>query len=106
MALAYVAQMKPPWPLLLDADQSLYASYGMTRGSWWNIYGIRSVWNYLKLIFRGRMPGKPGKDWRQLGGDVLIDPEGIIRLHYVSADPHDRPSVTSILATINDSQVV
>lgn len=97
MALAYVKETKLPWPLLQDTEQQLYNAYGMGRGSWWDIYGPVSVWNYLKLIFAGKGPGKPGRDWRQLGGDVLIAPDGIVRLHYVSADPHDRPTVESIL---------
>jgi alkyl hydroperoxide reductase subunit AhpC len=97
MALAYVKETNLAWPLLKDTELSLYTAYGMGRGTWWDIYNPISVLNYLRLIFTGKGPGKPGRDWRQLGGDVLIDPEGIIRLHYVSADPHDRPSVDSIL---------
>jgi hypothetical protein len=103
MAKAYVANIKMTWPLLLDPEQTLYDAYGMRRGSWWAIYGLPSIWNYLKLIFRGRLPGKPGKDWRQLGGDVLIDPNGIIRLHHISTGPHDRPSVDSILEQVEKS---
>ena len=100
MALAYIKATNLPWPLLQDSEQELYNAYGMTRGTWWDIYNPVSIWNYLKLIFAGRRPGKPGKDWRQLGGDVLIDPQGMIRLHYVSADPHDRPEVGSIIELV------
>ena len=51
-------------------------------------------------MLRGVQPGKPGEDWRQMGGDVLIDPSGIVRLHFVSSDPHDRPSLEEIFATV------
>ena len=97
LALAYVRESELPWPLLLDVDKRLYREYGMTRGSWWRIYGPVSIWNYLKLFMQGKKPGKPGEDWRQLGGDVLIDPQGTVRILYVSTSPHDRPSVNSIL---------
>ena len=100
MAKDYVKEAGLTWPLLIDPEQVLYSAYGMTRGSWWLIYGILSIWKYLKLIFSGRLPGKPGKDWRQLGGDVLIDPDGIVRMHYVSTDPHDRPSVERLLEVV------
>ncbi len=100
MAKAYVESLEMNWPLLLDPQQILYGAYSMVRGSWWDIYGLPSIANYLKLIFRGRLPGKPGKDWRQLGGDILIDPNGIVRLHYVSSGPHDRPSIETILAAV------
>ncbi len=98
--MAYVKATKLKWPLLLDSEQKLYTSYGMSRGSWWDIYNPVSVWNYLQLILRGKLPGKPGRDWRQLGGDVLIDPVGIVRLHHVSDNPHDRPSVETILEAV------
>lgn len=100
MATAYVNSTKLQWPLLLDSDRKLYAAYGMSRGSWWNIYKPASILKYLWLIFSGTRPGKPGSDWRQLGGNVLIDPESIVRLHYVSADPHDRPNADSILEIV------
>ena len=100
MALAYIKETQLPWPLLQDSDQQLYQAYGMVSGSWWSIYGLPSVIKYLGLIFRGRMPGKPGRDWRQLGGDILIDPHGIVRVHHISTGPHDRPTVESLLAAI------
>lgn len=100
MARDYVKRTGLPWPLLIDSKQRLYTAYGMTQGSWWTIYGPPTIWGYIKLILGGRMPGKPGKDWRQLGGDVLIDPKGIVRMHYVSDGPLDRPSIESLLAVV------
>jgi alkyl hydroperoxide reductase subunit AhpC len=91
---------KSKWPLLYDANQSLYRDYKMERADWWSIYGPMSIWNYLKLIFRGRRVHRPGKDTWQLGGDILIDPSGIVRLHFVSSTPHDRPSANSIFEVV------
>lgn len=103
LALAYIRETQLPWPLLQDSNQQLYAAYGMTSGSWWSSFGLPSVMRYLGLMLRGRMPGKPGRDWRQLGGDILIDREGNVRLQYISSDPHDRPSVNSLLAVVERS---
>ncbi len=103
MALAYVKSNAMTWPLLLDPARKLYGEYGMTRGSWWQIYGLPSIWNYLRLILKGRLPGRPGKDWRQLGGNVLIDPAGLVRLHFISSGPHDRPDIESLLSLVRDS---
>lgn len=100
MAKMYSQSTKLQWPLLLDKSRKLYAAYGMQRGSWWAIYSPLSIAKYIWLIIRGRKPGKPGKDWRQLGGDVLIDPDGIVRLHHVSADPHDRPQLERIFQIV------
>ena len=106
MSVAYVKKTGLPWPLLQDSEQELYNAYGMIRGSWWSIYGLPSIVRYLSLIVKGTMPGRPGKDWRQLGGDVLIDPEGVVRLHYISEGPHDRPSVQTLLSVIEKNQQV
>jgi hypothetical protein len=101
MAMSYVEETSLPWPLLLDANRSLYRSYQMDRAGRWAIYGPASIWHYLKLIFQGRRLRRPGSDWRQLGGDILIDPSGIVRLHFVSVSPHDRPTPESILQLID-----
>ncbi len=100
MAQAYEKETGIGWPLLLDEDRLLYQAYEMSSGSWWAIFNPISIWSYLKLIATGTRPGSPGKDWRQLGGDVLIDPDGNIQLHYVSTQPHDRPSVESIFSLV------
>ena len=100
MALKYTREFKLPWPLLVDHDRKVYSRFNMSRGNWWSIYNPVSIIKYLRLIFSGQRPGKPGKDWRQLGGDVLIDPGGSIRLHHVSTTPHDRPDAESILELV------
>ena len=46
-----------------------------------------------------------GLDFIDLG-DVLIDPEGVVRLHYISEGPHDRPSVQTLLSVIEKNQQV
>ena len=98
MARAYVEQTQLPWPLLIDSQRTLYRTYGMERIGWWAIYGPASIWRYLKLVFlKGRRIEKGGSDYRQVGGDVLVDPHGTVRFHYVSTAPHDRPSVQDII---------
>ena len=100
MAMAYVQDTQLPWPLLVDRERTLYHAYGMERGRWWDIYGPASSWAYLKLFARGRRPRLPGSDVHQLGGDVLIDPAGIVRLHHVGSGPADRPPVATLLARV------
>jgi alkyl hydroperoxide reductase subunit AhpC len=97
LAMAYVRETHLTWPLLVDADRRLYRAYGMERGSTWNVMGPASVWAYTKLMARGRMPKKPQGDPCQLGGDVIVDPAGVVRLHHVGSGPADRPSVAELL---------
>ena len=94
---AYVEETKITWPIFSDRDRTLYRHYGMHRGHLRNIWGPRTWWAYGRELARGRRPRYSGADTRQLGGDVLVDPVGIVRLHYVGTGPADRPSVAAIL---------
>jgi peroxiredoxin len=96
-AHAYANKFQSDWPLLIDADRNLYRAYGFEKASWWDLYNPVSIVKYLWLMATGTMPGKPGDDWHQLGGNVLIDPEGTVRLIHASAGPHDRPTAAEIL---------
>lgn len=81
----------------MDVDRALYRGYGMHQGRLRDIWGARTWIAYLKEFARGRLPKYSGADTRQLGGDVLIDPTGIVRFHHVGTGPGDRPSVAAIL---------
>jgi hypothetical protein len=94
---AYLADTKVTWPVLIDHDRTLYRGYGMHRGRLRDIWGARTWLAYMKEFARGRLPKYSGADTQQLGGDVLIDPGGIVRIHHVGTGPADRPSVTAIL---------
>jgi alkyl hydroperoxide reductase subunit AhpC len=102
LARAYVKETGLEWPLLLDAEQKLYRAYGFQRASWWKLLNPVSIIGYLKLIVTGTLPGRPGRDVRQLGGDVIIDPSGTVRLHHISTSPHDRPNVSDMLSLIRN----
>ncbi len=96
-AVRYVRDTELPWPMLIDEDRSLYHAYGMEAGDWRQILGPASWGAYARLMARGRMPRRPSGDPQQLGGDVLIDPAGIVRLHHVGSGPADRPVIEQLL---------
>lgn len=104
LALAYVKETDMRWPLLVDESRALYAAYGMHRGRWRDILGWSSWWAYAKLLFRGRRLQRSSGDLQQLGGDVLIDPAGVVRLHHSGTGPADRPSVSSLLEVVRGRQ--
>ena len=104
MAMAYARDTELSWPLLVDHDRSLYEAYRMARGTWWNVYGPPAIGIYLRLLLRGRALKPAGSDVHQLGGDVLIDPTGIVRIHHVGRGPADRPQVSTLLKPIHESR--
>ena len=94
----YVRQTDLSWPILVDRERVLYGAYGMDKGSAWQLYGPPAIWAYFKLFAKGRTLKRMGEDVTQLGGDVLVAPDGTLRMVYVGRGPADRPSVASILA--------
>jgi hypothetical protein len=100
VARAYLQDTQLPWPVLLDRERSLYRAYGMDRAPLRAIWSPSTLLEYARLLRRGRKMSKPTDDTRQRGGDVLIDPSGIVRTHHVGKGPADRPSVASLLAQI------
>lgn len=105
MAREYRRKFNLHWPLLLDPDRELYRTYTMGQGTWWALASPHRIVRYLVDISCGSIPGKQGKDIRQLGGDIVIDPQGIIRLFHPSQNPHDRPSANQILDLIKKAPV-
>jgi hypothetical protein len=99
-AESYITQTGFPWPLLIDGSRSLYRAYSMERGSLWAVWGPQNWGAYFKLMARGRMPRLPHDDVHQLGGDVLIAPDGKVCLHHVGRGPADRPSIDSLLSVV------
>jgi hypothetical protein len=101
---AYVEETGLPWPLLVDETRDLYRAYGMERGRFWDIFGPKSLALYIQLVLRGRRPRAAAGDTRQLGGDVLVDPSGTVRLHHVGSGPADRPTVDAILDVVRSAR--
>jgi AhpC/TSA antioxidant enzyme len=100
LALGYAEETSLQWPLLVDADRALYREYGMLSASLADVWGPATWWAYLKAILGGERLKKSEGDLYQRGGDVLVDPAGVIRLHHVGKGPADRPSVDEILARV------
>ncbi len=97
LARQYVAETGLIWPILIDEQRELYRAYGMLTASFWDIWGPKSWWAYCKALLHGQHLQPSHGDISQRGGDVLIDPAGIVRLHHVGEGPADRPPVARIL---------
>ncbi len=74
----------------------------MFSASFWDIWGPKTWWAYFKEILQGHKPKKATGDIYQRGGDVLIDPDGIVRFHYVGDGPADRPSLDTIFQILEN----
>ena len=99
-ARSYVAETSLSWPLLVDDSRETYRNYGMLAASFWDVWGPGTWWAYVKGLLKGQKLRKSEGDVYQRGGDVLIDPSGIVRLHHVGVGPSDRPTVETIARRI------
>ena len=97
LARQYVEETGLEWPLLVDESREVYRAYGMLTAGFWDIWGFATWKAYFREMLRGHLPKKSSGDIYQRGGDVLIDPQGIVRLHHVGTGPADRPPVENIL---------
>jgi hypothetical protein len=104
LARGYVAETSLTWPLLVDDTRETYRKYGMLAASFWDIWGPKTWWAYLRLLMKGERLRKSEGDVFQRGGDVLIDPNGIVSLHHIGIGPADRPSVEAILKKVHTAE--
>jgi hypothetical protein len=104
LARGYVEDTSLNWPLLVDDTRETYRAYGMLSASFWDIWGPKTWWAYLKEILKGQKMKKSEGDISQRGGDVLIEPDGVVSLHHIGIGPSDRPAVESILKRIPSAE--
>ena len=86
--------------ILLDRDRVAYIAYQLERTRLRSRHP-RVVWMYIKRWFQhGTFYESHGDDTSQLGGDFIVDKNGILQMVHPSRDPTDRPSVNELLDTI------
>ncbi|MBL8889557.1 MAG: AhpC/TSA family protein [Planctomycetaceae bacterium] len=96
------------WPLISDPNRALYRLFGMERAKVGQIINWRSLRGYLKLVFKSRRKVQlpSNHDYLQLGGDIVIDPKGIVQLAHYSSSPEDRPLLSDMLRLLKIEEKV
>ena len=106
LARCYVEDTSLAWPVLIDDTRAVYKSFGMLAASFWDVWGLKTWLVYFREVSKGNKPKKSDGDIYQRGGDVLIDPDGIVRLHHVGEGPADRPDVAKLLKVVTSFQYI
>jgi peroxiredoxin len=91
------------FPYYVDEKRELYRYYGILNAGFWDLWGPRTWLTYLSLLLKGRKILHSQSDIHQRGGDVLIDPNGIVHYHHIGTGPGDRPDPVLILKQIEHS---
>lgn len=102
---AWLKETCATFEVLLDREREVYKAYGLER-SFWRSRNLKTIWK----VATHRLAGRPayeshGDDTTQLGGDFIIDQNGILQMAYRSHDPTDRPSAQYLLEFLRNLQV-
>lgn len=104
----YQRRRRLAFPILLDTDRHVYDAYGMGRGSFLDVWGWQAIRRYWQIL----RPSGPGtradlqattEDTRQLGGDMVIAPDGRLAWGHWSERSTDRPSVDEIAHAVAEA---
>lgn len=85
------------FPLLLDHERTVYRAFGL-ESSLWRAWQPKVWLRYTHMLLTGWRWQGIRDDSSQLGGDFVVDGQGIVRLAHPSRDPTDRPAVANIVA--------
>jgi hypothetical protein len=87
--------------LVADPTWSLHGALGLRRGRWHEIWlSPPTLLAYLRLLGRRRLR-RPAQDVLPLGGDVVLDPRGLVTWVYRSRHPADRPAIVEIIRQLD-----
>lgn len=99
-ARAWLEETQSPFPIWLDPERVSYQAYGMGT-SWMAAWGVKNLLYYAKAAVSGTKVKRENRgDTDQMGGNFIVDANGIIRFAYPSHDPTDRPDVETLLDVI------
>jgi len=91
------------FPLLLDPDRIVYRAYRL-RSSIWRVWQPKVWLGYARLMWRGWQWRGIRDDPHQLGGDFIVDANGVLRFAHWSNDPTDRPDVDVLFSMLQQVQ--
>lgn len=99
---AYLDDVDLPFPVLVDSQRHVYRAYGLGRGAWRRIWGVKAARRYLEIFRNDGIRGlhRPTEDTLQLGGDFVIARDGTLAWGFWSEGPDDRPSVDDLVAAV------
>ena len=98
---AHRAHLDLPFPVLSDAERVVYRRFDLGRGT------TRQVWNpgtlriYARRLRPGRLARGPRQDVRQLGGDMVVAPDGSFAEGFWPPSPDARPPVDELIAAVD-----
>ena len=98
-ANAWLEETQAPFPVWLDPEKQSYEVYGMTSSAI-RAWGVRNLWYYAQSLAQGKELKENRGDTSQMGGNFIIDKDGVVRFAYPSKNPTDRPPIDQLLQVL------
>jgi peroxiredoxin len=81
---------------ICDSDQTLYATFGLKRGTFSQLFGWKVWWRgFIAGVIKGHGVGKPVADSHQMPGVFFVD-KGLIARRFRHSSAADRPEYGAI----------
>ena len=99
---AYVERWPLPFAVVSDPEMAAYRGFALGRARVGSFFRPGVLWRFIKIIFRGWLPKKPGKgeDVLQLGGDFILDNAQRVVYAHPSTNAADRPSAATLVGQL------
>ena len=103
LAQKWIAETRSSFHFLIDSEMKAYQAYGL-ESSLIRAWSPNIWFVYAKLMAQGRRWRGIQGNSRQMGGDFIVDQQGVIRLAHRSHDPTDRPKIDKIIQVLESIQ--
>lgn len=101
---AKAARALQPWlpffEVWVDPEREAYRAWGL-GSRWLGLLNPGTVRLYARLLLHGRRWRPHQWDVTQLGGDAVLDANGVVRLWHAERTPDDRPPIEALIQAVN-----
>jgi peroxiredoxin len=89
--------------VLADPERVAYTHFALERLPWRRVFAPATIKFYAVALLKGRKLENYGRDdYRQSGGDFIVDKRGKVVFAHRSHDPADRPTVQALLGAVRE----
>lgn len=102
---AKAASALQPWltafEVWVDPEREAYRAWGLRRRSLIALLNPGTIRLYARLLLRGKRWRPVQWDFAQLGGDAVVDADGLVRLWHPERTPDDRPPIDALIRALD-----